>query len=220
MNDAEVIDDLRLALDWYMSVVPPPPDRPYGPPLDRSAIASGLAAIDVALRPMVLPAEVRWMWETWDAGSFDIIPMARMTLPDFALDSWQEGVIEYGDDPWALFPIGYQSHSFLLVELGTPTPAPLWTSFFGFPDFSCVFPSLAAMFRSCAEITEAAGAASSTGHRYDELASLWDGWPSPPSFARIVDRHFAASQTSERRDVPWQVPEAWPMTWRRPLDAG
>jgi hypothetical protein len=155
---SDASEDLQFAIEWYVEVIPSSDYLPYRPPRDLVAVDEALATIDVELAPLRLPPEVRWLWRAWDPKGFDVLPYPRLCDPGFALQSWRMDVVE-GSFPRALFPIAYESHGFLLLELGGEAgqPAPVWYYAYTDSEFVCAYPSVAALFRSCAEAVEVRG---------------------------------------------------------------
>jgi hypothetical protein len=101
------IDALTEALEANGVVGPRPPSDP--PDLD---------AIDRALAPMSLPAQVRRFWERVDPASIRVWAHPFPVGPDFALESWKREGEEFpGMVPRALFLVGYESWACMSVEL-------------------------------------------------------------------------------------------------------
>jgi hypothetical protein len=209
--EIDPVEDLDAAIAWYVDAVEAPPYAPYGAPRQEAAVDASLRAIDEAIAPLVLPPEVRWFWQTWDARSFERMAHGALVEPGFALESWHMNVDD-GFAPRALFPVGYMSHQHLLVDLTDPrgTPASLWT--YEFDDCERVAPSLAALVRGCAERVEAAGLDRPvTGGVPEPLPyfELFHG----PAFDAVIDRHFATARRA-RMAAPQDEPDRWPSAWR------
>lgn len=207
--------DLSYAIDWYLESIPSSSTFPPGPPTNAAAVELALDEIARAIAPMQLPGEIAWMWRSWQAGHFSPLPYPGLTGPNFALESWVQNAVESGD-PKILFPIAYESHGFLLVELRTPSDvaAPIWSYAYGNQEYVLAYPSLASLFRSCAEAAEVAGVRppDDDNDRYATYADVLDG----PVFDSIVDRHFAASPHTDRdRRVPAGDVRQWPRQWQQ-----
>jgi len=209
------IEGIRLAVDWYVDVVGERSYAPYRRVADPGAVAQPIAAIDAAIAPLVLPAEIRWLWEHWDAPAFDVVPPAGLSDPAFALDSWTVNTTELGF-PRALFPIGYSSHRYLALDLTDPpgAPATAWAYEFGRSGFERVAPSLEALVRSCVERVHAAHLDGELPDPEDlDLEWYYQRLFHGPAFDAILDRHFAAAAT-DRCSLPGDDPARWPAAWR------
>lgn len=77
----------------------------------------GIGAVVDAVRPLRLPVEVVMFWRLLDPAGVAPVPMPAFTTLDFALQTWHDHVSSPGLSPRLLFPIGYESHGFLFVEL-------------------------------------------------------------------------------------------------------
>jgi hypothetical protein len=70
------------------------------------------------IAPLRLPEEVERFWQLVDPATITVAPYPHLTSPEFALESWQMHRDEFpGQTPRALFPVAYESHGFLFVEL-------------------------------------------------------------------------------------------------------
>lgn len=207
-------EDLSDAISWYVDAIPQRSRHAPGPPPDSDAIASALADIAAAIVPLQLPAEVVWLWQTWEVGRFSPLPYPSLIDPGFALESWQQNAVE-GGDPKTLFPVAYESHGFLLIELGGPTehPAPVWEYHYGDGEYVLRYPSLASLFRACAEATEASGVRPppDDNDRWATYVDVLNG----SAFTAIVERHFSeSSQRGRDRQVPVGDALQWPQRWQ------
>lgn len=114
MNEAP--EAMQSAVDRYVNSVrvhqlePGPPDDPVG-------VGAVIAEIEREIAPFSLPDELKWFWRTWNPYGFADLPFPQLTPPDFALESYRMFLTEGLPHPVVLFPIAYQSHCFLLVEL-------------------------------------------------------------------------------------------------------
>jgi hypothetical protein len=90
-----------------------PPIRSAGRDTDRI-----LREIGLEIAPLRLPQEVERFWQLVDPATITVAPYPQPTSPAFALESWQMHRDEFpGQTPRALFPVAYESHGFLFVEL-------------------------------------------------------------------------------------------------------
>lgn len=206
--------ELSDAIDWYVDAIPQRAERAPGPPRDPEATSAALAGIAAAIDPLRLPVEVLWLWQTWDVGRFSPVPFPHLTGPEFALELWQQNAVDAGD-PKILFPVAYESHGFLLAELDGPAdlPAPIWEYDYGGSEFVLRYPSLASMFRACAEAAEASGVRPPADDN-DRWATYNDVL-SGSAFSAIVDRHLSESNQSARdRHVAYGDVLRWPQHWQ------
>ncbi len=205
--------DLEFAIEWYREVIPPSTRHPYGPPEDRRAVDAAVSAIEADGRGFTLPAEISWFWRTWDPFGFDVVPWPRLIDAPGAVDLWNIDV-DTGL-PRVLLPVAYESHGHLFVELrrSGDGPAPLWYFAFADSTIECRYPSLAALFRACAEVVELAGVAAPERDvdRHATYVDLLDG----DQFRAVVDRHFAAASGARRTAVAVHDAGAWPAHWRQ-----
>ena len=210
----ELIEDLQDAIARYRDVVPRGRRRITGPPWDAETADAVVTAVVVGMRPnAVLPAEVDWFWRNHDPYDFELLPYPQLTDPEFALDSWRMEQAEGDEHPRALFPIAYESHGFLYVELNAEPdyPSPVWSFGYGDDEFVCRYPSVAALFRATADAVEASGIQPPA-----DPSDLWDTYSSvlePGNVDRYVDRYFDESLAAERRTMPYGDPQRWPYHW-------
>ena len=87
------------------------------PPLPVTGGDADLQAIEAAIAPLRLPAELRALWRLLQPHSVHLTPYPALTDPAFALQCWREHLDLPGTTPRLLFPLAYESHGFLLVEL-------------------------------------------------------------------------------------------------------
>jgi len=215
--DVDAVEDLEAAIAWYRDLVPPS-DRTRGPLLaDADAVATILETIGSELGPLMLSSDLVWFWRTWGGyaieGLFDLLPYPSLTVPSFALESWQMLQVQQGH-PRVLFPVAYESHGFLFAELDTAAegPAPLWYYTYGDEDFELRYGSLAALFRIAAEILEAHGVQVETGpNRSEQNPEHLD----PGRFSDACERSLIAAGLKDRpRRVSWNDERRWPQGWR------
>ena len=212
--EQDPVSGLQVAVDWYVEVVAERSYAPYRRIADPAAVAGAISAVDAAIAPHVVPAEIRWLWEHWDAPSFDVIPPAGLCDPQFALDSWLVNTRELGF-PAPLLPIGYESHRYLAVDLTDPRDGPVsaWTYEFGRDTFGRIAPSVEALFRSCVERVHGAHLEGLLPEPEDlELEWYYQRLFSGSAFNEIIDRHFAASST-QRLTLSGSDPAGWPAAW-------
>lgn len=90
-----------------------PPIRPAGRRIDRV-----LADIQREIAPLQIPEEIARFWQLVDPATITVAPYPHPTTADFALDSWKSHRDEFpGITPRLFFPVAYESHGFLFVEL-------------------------------------------------------------------------------------------------------
>lgn len=90
-----------------------PPIRPAAGDVDRI-----LTDIDREIAPLRMPDELVRFWQLVDPATISAAPYPHPTTAAFALDSWKSHRDEFpGMTPRLLFPVAYESHGFLLVEL-------------------------------------------------------------------------------------------------------
>src|SRR5688572_4393360 len=101
----EALDELNRALtDAGLPRPSPPPDR------------RDLEALEAAVAPMRLPADVRRFWERVDAQTLMVIPCPELRGPDLALTNWRMSPNEHrGRAP--LVEIAYENHHCMAAEL-------------------------------------------------------------------------------------------------------
>ena len=92
-------------------------EREPGPPDDPAAVEAVLADIEQEIEPLLLPDELKRFWRNWDPFRFEDLPFPALIPPDSALESYRMHLEEGAPFPAVLFPIGYQSHCYWLVEL-------------------------------------------------------------------------------------------------------
>ena len=90
------------------------------PPIQRAKDTKSLAALVAAIRPLRLPRDLETFWCQVDADSVAVVvPGLTPSGPARALALWPG----YRDEVWGtktpqvLFPVGYESHTYFLVEL-------------------------------------------------------------------------------------------------------
>lgn len=84
----------------------------------QAGTARILADIKLEIAPLRLPVELERFWQLVDPRTITVAPYPHPTDADFALDSWKSHRDEFpGMTPRLLFPLAYESHGFLLVEL-------------------------------------------------------------------------------------------------------
>src|SRR4051812_19610444 len=82
----------------------------------RPSDTMALDEVEAAIAPLRLPGSVRRLWERVDARQFRLATYPQFTEPEFALRAWQTDVAA-GLVPARLFPLCYESWSYVLVEL-------------------------------------------------------------------------------------------------------
>lgn len=84
----------------------------------RRGIDRVLADIQREIAPLRLPEELVRFWQLVDPATITVAPYPHPTTADFALHCWKSHRDELpGATPRLLFPVAYESHGFLLVEL-------------------------------------------------------------------------------------------------------
>lgn len=122
----------------------PTTKTPLGPETQLTAVASAIA-------PFKLPRDVEQFWRRVDPQSLAVTAFPRLIGPEFALDTWVSHIEEIpGQLPRLLFPVAYDSHCFLFVELddgaGSEGVVVSW-GYAGSP-FAVAFPN----FRACLDL--------------------------------------------------------------------
>jgi hypothetical protein len=112
VNDAK--EPMALAVERLVAAYRDaelPPIRPAGRDIDEL-----LAKIRREIAPLRLPEELVRFWQLVDPESVTVAPYPHPTSADFALDCWTSHRDEVVT-PRLLFPVAYESHGFLFVEL-------------------------------------------------------------------------------------------------------
>jgi hypothetical protein len=133
--------------------------------LEGAGVALSRAPDDLAvleeiadvIAPLRLPADLVRYYERVDPGAPGIEPHPRCSPLDFALRGWlQHRYGAPGMVPEALFPLCYESWSYLFVELETPDHAGgrLFDWSYGGSDFRLRFASVADWLGVLAEVVE------------------------------------------------------------------
>jgi hypothetical protein len=110
------------------------------PPPDVAA----LEAIDRAVAPLRLPVSARCLWERVDVRSFGLDIYPALATPEFALRAWRH---ERDTEliPARLFPLCYESWSYVFIELHAPEADDGGTLFewmYGGADFEIAYDDL------------------------------------------------------------------------------
>ncbi|WP_066586657.1 hypothetical protein [Cellulomonas timonensis] len=93
-----------------------PPLRP--PSADVDAL---IAQANATIHPLRLPEQLETLWRRVDPTSLVVAPHPALTAPELALSTWVSHRDDFpGMTPQLLFPVCYESHSFLFVELDAP----------------------------------------------------------------------------------------------------
>lgn len=182
-------------------------------PLLPSRDAAALRNVAAAVAPLRLPVEVDHFWRLTEgySSSFTVFPHPHATDPDFALACWQEHRSQPGMTPDLLFPVCYESHAFLLVELdgvhGAGGACFTWS--YGLEPFVLVASDLVCYLEVAAETLEAGHLARQVhdgrvSHHFDDnefQASL-----------RERLRHSPHPRYGEAAEIGWN-PTSWPSHW-------
>lgn len=163
--------------------------------------------IAAAIAPLRLPEALVRFYERVDPGALGIEPHPRCSPLDFALQGWlQHRDGAPGMVPEVLFPLCYESWSFLFVELDTPDHpgGRLFDWSYGGSDFRLRFRSVPEWLGVLAEVVEAGA--------WTPLESASRGRPAivpdPDVYARVA----AKTLGSEALVVPEDA-ESWPPQW-------
>ncbi|GAA2154500.1 hypothetical protein GCM10009844_40440 [Nocardioides koreensis] len=183
-------------------------------PLSQPSNPTVLDEVAAALAPLGLPVEVDQLWRLvdGDSSSLTCFPHPHATSPAFALECWREHQQQPGMTPDLLFPVGYESHAYLLVERDGPHGRGgacfTWASG-GLNPFVLVATDLTAYLEVAAETLEA-------GHleRHERDGSV---------FNLFDDEAFQEALRARLRREPHPVygaaaeigwdPPAWPVHW-------
>jgi hypothetical protein len=179
---------------------------------DDHAILEKVAA---AISPLRLPAELARFYERVDPGVIGIEPHPRCAALDFALQGWlqhRDGAPEMV--PEVLFPLCYESWSFLFVELDTPERlgGRLFEWSYGGSDFRLRFGSLTDWLDVLAEVVEAGAWKPLEGASGGRRAIR----PDPDIYARVTARRLGQGALVVPEDT-----ESWPRHWHaKSVDPG
>lgn len=178
--------------------------------------AGSAALVDVvaALAPLRLPPAVLRFWQV--AGGVGwagpLFPSAGPTSPDFALECWRTHREQPGICPDLLFPVGYESHAFVLVELDGPhgEGGACFSWAYGLEPFVLVAADLGAYLEVVAATVEAGHV---DHHEHDGVR-----------WSTVDDAAFRAALAERLRRSPhprWGAaarigpdPADWPAYWR------
>ncbi len=186
----------------------PPIRRPKGADAELRRIAAAMA-------PMRLPVELVEFWRQVDPESVTVAPYPRLTTPAFALDSWQlHRGQNQGEVPMALFPVAYESHGYLMVELeaGHGTGGPVFSWAYTDETIVLQFPSLAAYVDLLATMIELG---EFTHHQTDGRS--WVEFDPDDRWSDAVAVRLASARPV---GIHGDVPEieakaaAWPQAWQ------
>ena len=185
-----------------------PPIRPADRDVERV-----LAEIEGEIAPLRLPEVLVRFWRLVDPVTITVAPYPHPTSAGFALESWKSDRDESpGMTPRLLFPIAYESHGFLFVELVDDEGggAVLEWAYAGSP-FSVRFPSLSAYLDLLATMIELGEFTRHVGetHSWVEFdpEGQWEG-------AQAV--RLAAAQPRPRLGGAREIDEDvrhWPAHW-------
>jgi hypothetical protein len=184
--------------------------RPLLPPRDAAALRDVAAAV----APLRLPVEVDQFWRLAEgySSSFTFFPHPHATDPDFALECWQEHRLQPGMTPDLLFPVCYESHAFLLVELdgahGAGGACFTW-AYSGEEPFVLVAPDLVGYLAVAAETLEA-------GHleRHEHDGRVSHHFDDNVFQAALQERlrQSPHPRYGEAAEIGWN-PTSWPSHW-------
>jgi len=175
-------------------------------PIRAPSDAAILERIEAAITPLRLPTAVRRFWDLVDLASIYVHPHPDLTSAEFALQTWESHVSEApGMVPRVLFPIGYESHSHLFVELDGPDQdggGAIFSWCYGGCDFRLVFADLAGLLDWLTAAVAEGLCVRRADHLYPDAASLVDKAPDlalHPVFGAIDS-------------IPQDLSE-WPESW-------
>jgi hypothetical protein len=184
-----------------------------GPVRRASDVEPVLARIARTIAPMRLPDDVIRFWRRVDPERITVAPYPGLISPDFALESWEMHRDELpGMTPRLLFPVCYESHGFLFVELDTPDRAGgacLEWGYAGSP-FHLRFPRFAAYLDLLATMIELGEFERPADPRHMIAFDPYDRW------ADAVSVRLAAAQPvpgfGHARELDEDVRQ-WPEHW-------
>lgn len=184
------------------------------PPILRSDdVEALLAEIRTAIAPLRLPAEVEQFWRRVDPSAITLAPYPHPTGIDFALHAWRSHAAEPGMVPRLLFPIAYESHGFLFVELEDGHGSGGTVLSWGYTDdrFVVQFPTLSAyldLLATMIELGEFTRHPGARGYIAFDPEGRWED---------AVSVRLAAAQPVRGfphvRHVSAQPVTAWPEHW-------
>ena len=166
-----------------------------------------LDRIDAAIAPLRLPAAVRSLWESVDPESISAHHHPGLTSPEFALETWESHINDFpGSVPHVLFPIGYESHCHLLVELDgadLQDGGAIFAWEYGAVDFRLVFPDPGQMLDHLTSSVMVGRYKRHSDHLYITGESLVTAAPAP-----VIHPVFGPIDT-----IPEDISQ-WPEVWR------
>lgn len=91
-----------------------------------------LLIIQEEVAPLRLPEDVVTFWRLADPHSLQLGPYPHLTSAEFALHSWRRHEAGQRGTPRCLFPIAYESHGFLLVDIDPSGPSHGWLYYYAY----------------------------------------------------------------------------------------
>jgi hypothetical protein len=200
MSMESQIEALQRSLAARQLPLPRPPEPDSVENLD---------AIQQAIAPLRLPAEIVRFWQLVDPGTVAVRPWPLLASPEFALKAWRGHRAQPGQVPDVLFPVAYESHLFTFVELhqaGADTGGALWWYGYADSEFRLWFAGIEGLLAYMADALD-------RGHfeRVGDWARIIDpndtDFTGPPVIAEAPHPVFAAID-----GVPADL-ENWPERW-------
>jgi hypothetical protein len=187
----DVLDDFFAAIAEQGK---PAPEEPIS--------AEDLATVAEAVAPLLLPTSLVATWRRFQSGDSTVLTWMPMLPALLGLELWRQ------DFPAAvLFPLAYESHEFLLVELATSTTpgGALFRWAYDASPAQPVFPDLETAFTCAAE-----------GWRRGVLSS-WES-PAQDDWTRLSATYSQAADYPEHL-APFEAidlarPLSWPPVWQ------
>lgn len=205
---ASIRDALAHLAAAYDAAGLPPIRKPKG-------ADAALRQIAAAIAPLRLPAELEEFWRRVDPQSITVAPYPHLTSPDFALDSWRSHCDELeGMVPRVLFPVAYESHGFLMVELedGRGTGGPVFAWAYADEAFVLSFPTLSAYLHLLATMVELGEFAHREASRTSYIEFDPDGRWDDAVAVRLAAAQPIGIHGSTRR-IGAEV-RSWPDAWQ------
>ena len=172
-----------------------------------------LAAIRAEIAPLRLTPELERFWRQVDPTTITVGPYPRLMTVDFALDSWTSARDEFpGMYPKILFPVCYESHGYLFVELdnGRGSGGVCFETDPGSP-FTLRFPTFAAYVDLLATMIEL-----EEFTRHDEANHSWTDFDPDNRWSDAQAVRLTAAQPlpgfGDAREVPADT-RYWPEHW-------
>ncbi|WP_456818642.1 hypothetical protein [Cellulomonas sp. URHB0016] len=184
---------------------------PIRPAKDVDAL---LAEIRAEIAPLRLPQELERFWQRVDPASISVGPYPHPTDAAFALHCWKSHRDEFpGMTPRLLFPVAYESHGFLFVELedGRGSGGTVFRWAYAGSPYYVLFPTLSALVDLLATMIELGEFVHHQleTHSWIEFDpdNRWDDALSVRLSAAQPLRHFGHDRELDEDVLAW--PEHW-----------